>query len=181
MYQAHQRAVDREVAVKVLRDELASDAKSRQRFLTEARLIGGLDHPNVIALHEVCLDDKGKLFYSMKRIDGTSWDQQIRELPLQQNISILLRVADAIRYAHSRGLIHRDIKPENIMLGRFGEVLVADWGLAVSRRAEDAELQLDNTIGGTPAYMAPELASETRRRFHIPPMFTCWARSCFRS
>ncbi len=168
VYQAHQRAVDREVAVKVLRDELARDPKSRQRFLTEARLIGGLDHPNVIALHEVCLDDKGNLFYSMKRIDGTSWNLQIGKMSLQQNISTLLRVADAIRYAHSRGLIHRDIKPENVMLGRFGEVLVADWGLAVSRRGEDADLSLDNTIGGTPAYMAPELASGDQTAISYP-------------
>ena len=167
VYQAHQRAVDREVAIKVLRDELAEDPKSRARFLTEARLIGGLDHPNVIALHEVCLDDTGKLFYSMKRIDGTSWDQQIGDLSLQQNVSILLRVADAIRYAHSRGLIHRDIKPENVMLGKFGEVLLADWGLAVSRTDDDHPIT-EQTIGGTPAYMAPELAVGDYRAISYP-------------
>ena len=65
VYQAHQRALDREVAIKVLRDELATNQVSRERFLTEARVIGGLDHPNVIALHEVCVDSDGFLFYSM--------------------------------------------------------------------------------------------------------------------
>ncbi len=159
VYQAHQRAVDREVALKVLRNHLADDAVSRERFLTEARVIGGLDHPNVIALHEVCVDQDGILFYSMKRIDGTSWDQQIKEKSLGDNIRILIRVADAIRYAHSRGLIHRDIKPENVMLGRFGEVLLADWGLAISHAPEEASESITHTIGGTPAYMAPELAS----------------------
>ena len=94
-------------------------------------MIGGLDHPNVIALHEVCVDSDGFLFYSMKRIEGTSWDQQISRNSVDENVKILLRVADAIRYAHSRGLVHRDIKPENVMLGQFGEVLVADWGLAL--------------------------------------------------
>jgi PAS domain S-box-containing protein len=159
IFQAHQRAVDREVAVKMLRHELASKPHSRERFLAEARVIGGLDHPNVIALHEVYADEHGSLFYSMKRIDGTSWDKQISELTLTQNIETLLRVADAIRYAHSRGLIHRDIKPENVMLGKFGEVLVADWGLAINYRDNRANLHASQSVGGTPAYMAPELAS----------------------
>lgn len=158
VYQAHQRAVDREVAVKVLRDELARDPQARARFLTEARVIGALDHPNVIALHELGVDDEGHLFYSMKRVDGTSWDQRLETMPLSENLETLLRVADAIRYAHSRGLIHRDLKPENVMLGQFGEVLLADWGLALNH-APDADASAhDSAIGGTPAYMAPELA-----------------------
>ncbi|WP_419193980.1 protein kinase domain-containing protein [Novipirellula herctigrandis] len=167
VYQAHQRAIDREVAIKALRGNLAVDPASRERFLTEARVIGGLDHPNVIALHEVCIDQDGGLFYSMKRIDGTSWDQQINEKSISENVQILTRVADAIRYAHSRGLVHRDIKPENVMLGRFGEVLLADWGLAISHNPSqnlDEEVGgLAHSIGGTPAYMAPELATGNAR------------------
>ena len=159
VYQAHQRAVDREVAVKMLRSELAGNHVSRERFLKEARVIGGLDHPNVIALHEVYVDDEANLYYSMKRIDGTSWDKQISEMTPQQNVETLLRVADGIRYAHSRGLIHRDIKPENVMLGRFGEVLLADWGLAINQRENMPEGDLYQSIGGTPAYMPPELAT----------------------
>ncbi len=158
VYQAHQRALDREVAIKVLRDELATNEVSRERFLTEARVIGGLDHPNVIALHEVCVDSNGFLFYSMKRVEGASWDQQISRNTVDENVKILLRVADAIRYAHSRGLVHRDIKPENVMLGQFGEVLVADWGLALRIGSGDLQHGVKQTIGGTPAYMAPELA-----------------------
>lgn len=159
VYQAHQRAIDREVALKVLRPELAVNTISRERFLVEARVIGGLDHPNVIALHEVCVDESGGLFYSMKRIDGASWDRQIADMSLDENLNTLLRVADAIRYAHSRGLIHRDIKPENVMLGRFGEVLLADWGLALSYNDGETRIGVNQSIGGTPAYMAPELAS----------------------
>ena len=159
VFQAHQRAVDREVAVKMLRSELASNPHARDRFLAEARVIGGLDHPNVIALHEVYSDETGALFYSMKRVDGTSWDKKIDEQSESQNIEILLRIADGIRYAHSRGLIHRDIKPENVMLGKFGEVLLADWGLAVNHQDKQSIASATNSVGGTPAYMAPELAS----------------------
>lgn len=158
VYQAHQRAVDREVAVKVLRDELTESPAARERFLTEARTVGGLDHPNVIALHELATNHDGKLFYSMKRIDGTTWAEVLRIESLENNLGILMRVCDAIRYAHSRGLLHRDIKPENVMLGRFGEVLLADWGLALSVPVQ-VDANMRQSIGGTPAYMAPELAA----------------------
>ncbi|QDS94773.1 Serine/threonine-protein kinase PknD [Roseimaritima multifibrata] len=158
VYQAHQRAVDREVAVKVLRDELNRDPLAQARFLSEARTIGSLDHPNVIALHELAFGEKGQLFYSMKRIDGTTWAEVMSERTVKENLAILIRVADAIRYAHSRRLLHRDIKPENVMLGRFGEVLLADWGLALSYPVVTENDQTPS-IGGTPAYMAPELAA----------------------
>lgn len=159
VYQAHQRAINREVAVKVLRDELANDPIARHRFLLEARTIGSLDHPNVIALHELGTGPQGELFYSMKRIDGTSWDRSMDEMSFDENLDTLLRLCDAIRYAHSRDLIHRDIKPENVMLGRFGEVLLADWGLAMALDPTDALSTRTAAIGGTPAYMAPELAA----------------------
>jgi PAS domain S-box-containing protein len=168
VYQAHQRAVDREVAIKVLRDDVAQSELSRTRFLTEARVIGGLDHPNVISIHELSTDQQGRLFYSMKRIDGTSWDQRIDKIPENENIDILLRVSNAIHYAHSRGLIHRDIKPENVMLGQFGEVLLADWGLAISHGANETAIAIGMTIGGTPAYMAPELAAGDQRLIGYP-------------
>ncbi|MFK8113953.1 MAG: protein kinase [Rubripirellula sp.] len=159
VFQAQQRAVNREVAVKTLRSELATKPSARERFLAEARVIGALDHPNVIALHEVYTDRDGSLSYSMKRIDGTSWDKQIADRSVSENVETLLRISDAIRYAHSRGIIHRDIKPENVMLGKFGEVLLADWGLAVHHGDLQATSALERSVGGTPAYMAPELAS----------------------
>jgi PAS domain S-box-containing protein len=159
VFQAHQRAIHREVAIKVLRGHLRKDRAARQRFLTEARTIGGLDHPNVIALHELAADESGRLFYSMKRIDGTAWSEVIKENSTEHNLTILLGVADAIRYAHSRGIVHRDIKPANVMLGRYGEVLVADWGLALPHPLVPGEGDTSSSIGGTPAYMAPELAT----------------------
>jgi PAS domain S-box-containing protein len=158
VFQAHQRAINREVAIKVLRDHLRRDPMARQRFLAEARTIGGLDHPNVIAIHELAIGDDGRLFYSMKRIDGTAWSEVYFNKSSEENLTILLRVADALRYAHSRGIIHRDIKPANVMLGRYGEVLVADWGLALVHPPQLEASSGSTSIGGTPAYMAPELA-----------------------
>ncbi|MEM9586984.1 MAG: serine/threonine-protein kinase, partial [Planctomycetota bacterium] len=149
VYQAHQRAVDREVAIKTLRQEIATDPISRTRFLSEARVIGALDHPNVIALHELGVDQSGSLFYSMKRIDGTSWDKRIESMSVAANVKTLLQVADAIRYAHSQGFVHRDIKPENVMLGRFGEVLLADWGLALQPALPERLMMTEAAIGGT--------------------------------
>ncbi len=159
VFQAHQRAVNREVAIKVLRNYLRADRAARLRFLTEARTVGALDHPNVIALHELAIDDEGHPFYSMKRIDGTAWSEVLQERTLEENLTILLGVADATRYAHSRGIIHRDIKPANVMLGRYGEVLVADWGLALPHPISEEMSAGGGSIGGTPAYMAPEIAS----------------------
>lgn len=97
VFQAHQRAIDREVAVKMLKDDLSWNQLSRDRFLSEARVIGGLDHPNVIALHELFVDESGGLFYSMKRIDGTSWDNKIADNSVGENIDTLLRVASTLR------------------------------------------------------------------------------------
>lgn len=157
VFQAHQRAVDREVAVKVLRSHLRRSRTARERFLAEAKVIGSLDHPNVIAVHELAADVNGQVFYSMKKIDGTAWSHVLEQRLLDDHLAILLRVADAVRYAHSRGIIHRDIKPANVMLGKYGEVLVADWGLAISYPLQ-VENRIRNSIGGTPAYMAPEVA-----------------------
>lgn len=158
VYQANQTAVQREVAIKFLRQELSSDDTAQRRFLREARAIGSLDHPNVIALHEVAVDGSGRPFYSMKRILGTAWSEVLAEKTQGESLQIWLRVADALRYAHSRGVLHRDIKPENVMLGPYGEVLLADWGLAVFYPRDGADSTTDS-IGGTPAYMAPELAT----------------------
>jgi hypothetical protein len=158
VYQAHQRAIDREVAIKVLRESASREPRARERFISEARTLGSLDHPNVLSIHELGRDEHGRLFYSMKRVDGTAWSDVLDEYSLADNLQIFQRVADAIAYAHSRSLIHRDIKPENVMLGRFGEVQVVDWGLALSHPVPVGDDIARLSIGGTPAYMAPELA-----------------------
>ncbi len=97
----------------------------------------------------------------MKRVEGTPWSKVIANKGLSENLEILMKVADAVGFAHARGVMHRDIKPENTMLGEFGEVLVMDWGLALSTAAfrKAASISQTSSMGGTPAYMAPEMAS----------------------
>lgn len=159
VYEARQTSIDRAVAIKMLDAQLADGAKNRQKFLAEAVVTGELDHPNVVPIYDVGINDKGTLFYSMKKVQGTPWSQKIKTTSLADNLSILLRVADAVAFAHARGVVHRDIKPENVMLGEYGEVLVMDWGLAQPtpefRKAQSiADIR---TMGGTPCYMAPEM------------------------
>lgn len=161
VYSAKQRCLNRNVAVKAVHSEAAGSPDSRKQFLAEALFIGELDHPNIVPIHELGTNEEGQLFYAMKMVNGIPWSGVIREKTVERNLDILLRVADAIAFAHSRGVLHCDLKPDNIMLGEFGEVYVMDWGLAVSTKAL-AALGADRKEffpGGTPAYMPPEFVS----------------------
>ncbi|MEZ5940535.1 MAG: protein kinase [Planctomycetaceae bacterium] len=161
VWSARQASVDRHVAIKMIKGPHASKATQRKKFLSEAVVTGDLDHPNIVPIYDVGRDAQGTLFYSMKQVQGTPWQKVIREKSESENIDILLRVADAMAFAHSRGIVHRDLKPENIMLGEFGEVLVMDWGLALATGdlEKARRLRQSTSMGGTPAYMAPEMAT----------------------
>jgi|GEM_PF-2913163 len=154
VYTAVQRSLGRNVAVKTIKPEAARATSARSRFLAEALTTGDLQHPNIIPIHELGTNSAGLLFYTMKQVKGTPWLEEMAALSLADNLDILLRVADAVAFAHSRGVVHCDLKPANVMLGEFGEVLVMDWGLAVTRE----DLAAGAELGGTPAYMPPELA-----------------------
>ena len=154
VFTAKQSSVQRTVAIKTLKPKLAAKAADREKFLYEAMITGDLDHPNIVPIHDLGVSDDGTLFYSMKHVTGTEWQKVLDKKTVAENVSILLKVADAVAFAHSRRVIHRDLKPENIMLGQYGEVLVMDWGLAVNLGKES-----NFTRGGTPAFMAPEMAA----------------------
>ncbi|MCA9178694.1 MAG: protein kinase [Planctomycetales bacterium] len=154
VYAARQASIDRTVAIKMLKPSGAQNEKQRGKFLSEAVVTGELDHPNIVPIYDLGTNSDGSLFYSMKRVEGTPWDDVIVEKSLTENLQILMKVADAVAFAHDKGVIHRDLKPENVMLGDYGEVLVMDWGLAVPFRSHDVR-----SAAGTPAYMAPEMAA----------------------
>ncbi len=161
VYAARQSSIDRTVAVKMLKPDMARDTELREKFLSEAVVTGDLDHPNIVPIYDLGANEGGALFYSMKKVQGTPWMKVLGQKTQHENIEVLLKVADAVGFAHSRGVIHRDLKPENVMLGDFGEVLVMDWGLAMStslfRKA--GSITQSGSMGGTPAYMAPEMAA----------------------
>ncbi len=172
---AVQTALGRTVALKTLKP---GRPDARRRFLAEARVVGGLDHPNILPVYELAVDEEGEPFLVMKRVIGTPWSDSIRSMTRAENLRILSATADAVAFAHSRGVVHRDVKPENVLLGAFGEVLLTDWGLALTETDREAARTaqrreggvsdhytgrlcggVDATgVAGTPAYMAPEQA-----------------------
>ncbi len=159
VYSARQSSIDRSIALKMIKSDVVSE-EAKSKFLVEAVVTGDLDHPNIVPVHDLGVDTTGNIFYAMKQVAGVEWSKVIKKKSKSENLDILLRVCDAVAFAHDRGVIHRDLKPENVMLGAFGEVLVMDWGLAVAVKAKaKAEAVSPNTgIAGTPAYLAPEMA-----------------------
>jgi serine/threonine protein kinase len=154
VYRAFDRELERDVALKVLHAAGRSDLSAR--LLQEARIIGRLEHPGVVPIHDVGRTGDGRLFYVMKLVEGQRLDERVaRGLPVDECLRIFDRVCDTVAFAHARGILHRDLKPENIMIGAFGEALVLDWGIA---RTLDAAAESTGTVMGTPGYMAPEQA-----------------------
>ena len=153
IYRARQLSIQRDVAFKEIKAKNADKSRHRNNFSAEAAITGSLDHPNIVPIYELGATSDGTLFYSMKLVEGNAWDDLLPTLSLADNLEILQKVCDAVAFAHSRGVIHRDLKPENVMIGGFGEVLVMDWGLAIAIAPEGVY-----SPGGSPAYMAPEMA-----------------------
>ncbi len=160
VYTARQTSVDRTIAVKMIKGEAAQQTTSRNKFLAEAAVTADLDHPNIVPVYDLGTNAEGAIFYAMKKVKGKAWCDVIQDKDMGENLEILLRVCDAIAFAHDKGVVHRDLKPENVMLGDYGESLVMDWGLAgaVSESAKADRITDSNACCGTPCYMAPEMA-----------------------
>src|SRR5207253_755151 len=142
---ARDEELHREVALKEIKDHHADNPDSRARFLLEAEVTGGLEHPGIVPVYGLGSYADGRPFYAMRFIKGDSLKEAIerfhraeksgsdpgeRALELRKLLGRFLDVCNAIAYAHSRAVLHRDLKPGNIMLGQYGETLVVDWGLA---------------------------------------------------
>jgi WD40 repeat protein/serine/threonine protein kinase len=193
VFVALDQELNRQVALKEIRERHAADPRSRDRFVREAEITGGLEHPGIVPVYGLGQYADGRPFYAMRFIQGetlkdaiirhhhTRADSSRARSPQFERRALLTRfvaVCNTIAYAHSRGVIHRDIKPSNIMLGKYGETLVVDWGMAkagvleptksggeelpepsiVPVLADAIETQAGATMG-TPAYMSPEQAS----------------------
>ncbi len=180
--------LDREVALKEIQEKHADRPDSRSRFVMEAEITGKLEHPGIIPVYGMGYYGDGRPYYAMRFVRGGSLKEAIerfhgpdgpkdataRSLALRDLLDRFLDVCDAIAYAHSRGVLHRDLKPGNVMLGKFGETLVVDWGLAKplgascstdgeatirpTRAAASGGETLAGSAMGTPAYMSPEQA-----------------------
>lgn len=161
VWNALQSSVERNVAIKMIKTKIAKKPGQTEKFVDEAIVTGDLEHPNIVPIHEMGQDREGNFFYAMKHVQGTPWNKVVHKKSLHENLEILLSVCDAIAFAHARGIIHRDLKPENIMLGGYGEVLVMDWGLALPTKefTKRGLISGAHGMGGTPAYMAPEMAT----------------------
>jgi serine/threonine protein kinase len=139
VYAAHDRELDRRVALKVMDAALSA----------EARLIARLEHPAIVPVYENGTQPDGRVFYAMKLVAGARLDTYLESNPpLAERLRIVQRVGEALGFAHSLGVPHRDLKPQNVMVGAFGEVYVMDWGV--------------EAVAGTPGFRAPEGARDAR-------------------
>jgi eukaryotic-like serine/threonine-protein kinase len=173
----------RKIALKLHSKGADLSAIELNRFCHEAQVTGQLAHPSIVPVHDLGLLPDGRPYYTMKRVEGTTLKDVLDSLRRREDrfegvwtvphtASVVLRVAQALAYAHDRGVVHRDVKPANIMIGGYGEVLLLDWGVArvlgqavegqeevATWRSEgDEDRTIVGTIAGTPAYMAPEQA-----------------------
>ncbi|HEY3108693.1 MAG TPA: protein kinase, partial [Chloroflexota bacterium] len=158
VYRARDERLGRIVALKILREHLATDPEFQARFQREARIAAGLAHPNIVGVHDYGAYGDAA-FIAMDFVDGVTLKERIRavgRLPVEEAIGIARAVLSALAYAHTRGVVHRDVKPQNVMIDREGHVELTDFGIA--QAAEAAGLtQTGNTVGSA-AYMAPEQA-----------------------
>ncbi len=195
----HDRRLGRDGALKTLRPELRDDDATRRYFFREARITARLEHPAIPSVYEAGTAPDGSPYLFLRLIDGEPLDERIarlhgpegpadrgeRDAAIRDLVEVIVKTGDAIAYAHDEGVVHRDLKPANVMVGRFGEVMVLDWGLAralhppagapaggvenedeeptitvgASVSATDVDLSVAGSVIGTPGYMPPEQAS----------------------
>ncbi len=176
VHQARDRALNRIVAVKTLKEELAERRGMVARFVREARIVAQLEHPAIVPVHDLGQLPDGSWYITMKEIHGRTFRQLIKDLHTARNDGPFVPLADgwtfrrvidafrtvcsALGFAHDRGVIHRDVKPDNIMVGSYGEVLLVDWGLA--KLLTEPEINIEDSIDDAPSAWINERGTRTR-------------------
>ena len=158
VYKAHQRKLDRAVAIKIMHQTIAQDENFLARFEREARIIAKLDHPYIVPIYDYD-SYEGQPYLVMKYIDGRTLKAILREgpVPPREVLRIMERVGSALEYAHQKGILHRDIKPSNIMVDERDDVYLMDFGLARATQSGESTMSADVMLG-TPHYISPEQA-----------------------
>jgi eukaryotic-like serine/threonine-protein kinase len=163
VFLAHDRMLDRDLALKVLKEHYAKDERFVRRFQKEARSAAALNHPNVVQIYDQGRAEDGRYYIAMEHMSGGSLEDLIlRRGPLGASEAARLasQVAEALHAAHIRGIVHRDIKPQNVLLDKAGHAKVADFGIALA--ASRTSTSGTNLLFGTPSYMSPEQAMGER-------------------
>jgi serine/threonine protein kinase len=187
VYQAKDRKLGRDVAIKVLPEEFARDTDRVARFQREAKLLASLNHPNIAAIYGL-EESEGTTFLVLELVEGETLADQLKRgpIPVDESLKLALQIAEALEAAHEKGVIHRDLKPANIKVTPDGKVKVLDFGLAKAFAGEQADLNLSNSptlsnaatqqgvILGTAAYMSPEQA----RGKYVDKRADIWAFGC---
>jgi eukaryotic-like serine/threonine-protein kinase len=160
VFRAHDRQLDRRVAIKILHERYLEDPEYVERFRREARAVARLSHPNIVTVIDRGEDD-GRQYIVFEHVDGENLKELVQRsgrLPVRGAVELALAVADGLAFAHTHGLVHRDVKPQNVLLSREGDVKVTDFGIARSLDVEHGVTQT-GTVLGTGEYLAPEQAS----------------------
>lgn len=175
VFQAQDMSLQRKVALKILRSDFRNRRASVKKFIHEARITAKIDHPNIVPVHRMGVLENIGVYFTMKRIHGENLreifdkisagnQQTVQHYTLRRMLDIFIAACNGVAAAHAHGVLHCDLKPGNIMIGRFGEILVLDWGVAREkipqgpRRIDEKVFsEEDGVVEGTPVFMAPEL------------------------
>lgn len=175
VYKGRQKSLDRLVAVKILPPDIGHDATFAERFNREARALGRLNHPNIVAIHDSG-QSNGLYYFVMEYVDGTNLRHLLKEKSLSPKdaLAIVPQICEALQFAHDAGIMHRDIKPENILIDRRGRVKIADFGLAkiLGQEHLDDNLTATRQVMGTVKYMAPEQMEGARHIDHRADIYS---------
>ena len=164
VWEANDETLGRDVAIKSLLPQKRMNPEFIRRLLGEARATAQLEHPNIVPVYSLGIDDKLGVYFTMKKLDGETLrnicrqlyfnnPDYVRDYPPSRLMTIFVKICQGMAFVHSRGVIHRDLKPENILVGKYGEVTIIDWGLI--RKVRD-ELVLDDSRQGAPLAFTPK-------------------------